>query len=99
MKDKQETSAYPHLLYFGPRKRADIKMGIAFKSLEVSDKSEFEHIAQIINEKLNLRGLWFFQLKLNSKNELKLLEISSRISTTMGVSTSQRNKFTFAHSF
>jgi hypothetical protein len=42
-----------------------------------------QKIAEIINKKLELRGAWFFQLKLDSNNEYKLLEIAPRIAGTM----------------
>lgn len=40
-------------------------------------------IAKMINKKLELRGAWFFQVKLDINNKFKLLEIAPRIAGTM----------------
>ena len=53
-------------------------MGISFKSFEQKLTKEIRSIAEIINEKLKFRGLWFFQLKEDYNGNLKLLEISTR---------------------
>jgi hypothetical protein len=46
-------------------------------------------IAEVINSYLNFNGAWFFQLKENSKGELVLLEVASRLG---GSSSLFRNK-------
>ncbi len=74
------------LLYAGARSREKATKGISVLSTLVEDKSlisDFENYAKIISEKLNLNGLWFFQMKFSHKNELKLLEIGPRVSGTM----------------
>ena len=48
----------------------------------VSD-DQIRSIAATINEKLVLRGPWFFQLKRGSQGGWKLLEVSCRVSGTM----------------
>lgn len=72
------------LLFAGVRERAEIKMGISFKSFEFEATDEIQRIAETINKKLNFRGLWFFQLKEDNKGRLKLLEVSTRTAGTMG---------------
>ncbi|MBD1427737.1 ATP-grasp domain-containing protein [Sphingobacterium arenae] len=72
------------LLFSGARERAEIKMGISFKSFEYDLTEEIKLIAEKINAKLNFRGLWFFQLKEDREGKLKLLEISTRTAGTMG---------------
>ena len=72
------------LLFVGPRERALVKMGISFKTFEYELTNEIKRIAEIINEKLNFRGLWFFQLKESKNGDLKLLEVSTRTAGTMG---------------
>src|SRR5690606_18896547 len=66
------------LLFTGARERALVKMGISFKTYEFELTKEIERIANIINDKLSFRGLWFFQLKEAEDGSLKLLEISTR---------------------
>ena len=78
------TSKEGRLLFIGPRERAEVKMGISFKSFEQKLTKEIRSIAEIINEKLKFRGLWFFQLKEDYNGNLKLLEISTRTAGTMG---------------
>lgn len=78
------TDRHGELLFAGPRTRDIVKMGIAFKS-RPAYALKFRRIAEILNERLKFRGLWFFQVKEDAKGDPKLLEISSRISTTMGL--------------
>ena len=68
------------------RDRERIKSGISVRSKLISNDTKAVEIAEIINSKLKFRGAWFFQLKKNSEDELKLLEISPRIPGTMGLS-------------
>ncbi|NGM67216.1 ATP-grasp domain-containing protein [Sphingobacterium sp. SGR-19] len=72
------------LLFTGARERAEVKMGISFKSYEFPMTDEIRKIAEKINEKLKFRGLWFFQLKEDTEGRLKLLEVSTRTAGTMG---------------
>lgn len=72
------------LLFVGGRQRARIKSGISVNSYPVNN-SEFEKIANKINNKINFRGMWFFQLKQNKNGEFTLLEIAPRIAGTMGM--------------
>lgn len=74
------------LLFAGGRIREEIKMGISFKAVLADDNTQKRvlEIAKIINSKLNFRGLWFFQVKEDQNNDLKLLEISTRTAGTMG---------------
>lgn len=87
------------LLYCAARKRNRIKNGISVNSFFVEEQSEFEKLAQRINEKLVLRGAWFFQVKRNSKDQLCLLEVASRLggssllSGAIGVNLAQLSLF------
>jgi len=74
------------LLYSGARTREKTSRGISVLSSWVADEkkqNEFREYAQRISEKLNLHGLWFYQMKENSAGELRLLEIGPRVSGTM----------------
>lgn len=68
------------------RDRNRIKSGISVNSKLCQYNKQVEDIARKINSKFKFNGAWFFQLKLNIKNEFKLLEISPRIPGTMGLS-------------
>lgn len=78
------TDRHGQLLFAGQRTRDIVKMGIAFKSHPVHSL-KVRLIADALNERLKLRGLWFFQVKEDGQGNPKLLEVSSRISTTMGL--------------
>jgi hypothetical protein len=75
------------LQFIGARKRNTSKMGIAEISTYYQDKN-INSIAHNINNKIKsldggFNGAWFFQLKKDSNNNYKLLEIGSRISGGM----------------
>lgn len=72
------------LKFVGARERVEVRMGISFRSQEVSEISEISKIAKEINSRLIFRGLWFFQVKEDQNGKLKLLEISTRAAGTVG---------------
>lgn len=72
------------LKFVGARERARVANGISVNSRKVMNDDEFIQIAKTINDSLKFRGMWFFQLKRNIDGELSLLEISARVSGTMG---------------
>jgi predicted ATP-grasp superfamily ATP-dependent carboligase len=73
------------LLYAGPRIRERIRMGTTMHSYvpEEAIKNELLSYANRISEKLPLTGIWFFQVKADSKGSLKLLEVEARMAGTM----------------
>lgn len=73
------------LLFCGPRSRERVLGGISVRSSRIQLTTEIEDIAVEINQRLKMRGLWYFQLKKNSENRFKLLEISARASGSMNV--------------
>lgn len=73
------------LLYAGARTRDVIKQGIAYSSASYPLSDEIIKILQKLNTMLTLRGLWFCQLKKDVKGAWKLLEVSTRIATTMNL--------------
>ncbi len=73
-----------NLLFSGARTRNRITMGISFSTRSVKN-SKIDDIAKIINNKLKLRGAWFFQVKEDINGELKLLEVSVRQAGTMAL--------------
>jgi hypothetical protein len=58
---------------------------MAYVSRSVQPTPEMEQIAATINARLPMRGLWFFQLKADGRDRLKLLEIAARASCGMGL--------------
>ncbi|MEJ2594748.1 MAG: ATP-grasp domain-containing protein [bacterium] len=79
------TDRHGELRFIGPRIREKILGGISVHTKRVEADKEITTIAHAINNELNLRGLWFFQLKKDRKEKYKLLEISARTSSTMGL--------------
>ena len=73
------------LLFAFPRKRHFIRNGVSHINIEPEQKiiDECFNIGKKINEKLKFKGLWFFQVKEDKNENLKLLEICPRIATTM----------------
>jgi hypothetical protein len=69
------------LIYASPRYRKRIKNGISVSS-SAACGNDFIKIASIINEKLEQRGGWFFQVRKDKNEELVLLEVASRIAGT-----------------
>ena len=77
------TDRHRKLTWIGPRSRDRVRAGIAMRSKPVELTSQIEAIACTINDRLALRGPWFFQLKCDSGNHWKLLEISCRVGGAM----------------
>lgn len=67
------------LRFVGPRKRSRVMNGISVNTQAVLEKKVFEQLAIKINENLDLRGAWFFQVKKNRNDELVLLELACRL--------------------
>lgn len=89
------------LIFANFRMRDVICSGIAAQSHSMPVDDEVWKIAEDINEKLEFKGSWFFQLKKNSRGEYKLLEIAPRIAGTttvtrnLGVNLEMLTVFTF----
>lgn len=69
------------LIYSKPRIRERIQFATSTKLVKPSRESNMalEKYATIINKEIKLDGPWFFQMKEDSRGELKLLEIGIRI--------------------
>lgn len=68
------------------RNRERIRTGISVRSKQLETDNKIVEIAKIINSKFKFKGAWFFQVKKNINDEYRLMEISPRISGTMGLS-------------
>ncbi len=82
------TDRHGFLRFSGARIRQRISNGISVNTKPVLD-SRFIDIANQINETLNFRGAWFFQIKEDKNKDLVLLEVASRMG---GSSALYRNK-------
>lgn len=73
------------LLYCQPRRRTQIKAGIAVSS-DLVKLEGIEQYADSISQKLNIYGAWFFQVKSAEDGVLKVMEVAPRIAGTMALS-------------
>lgn len=77
------TDRYGKLRFIGPRVRNRIFGGISVNSSTQELTDEIKSIAIKINEKIKMRGLWYFQIKKDRNDKYKLLEISIRTAGSM----------------
>jgi hypothetical protein len=74
------------LRFCSARTRNRVLNGISVNTSPVKDEyGEFLKIGNLINEKLSLRGAWFYQVKRDENKELVLLEIASRMGGSSGL--------------
>lgn len=79
------TDRHGALKYCAHRSRRRIKNGISVNSVLEKDSAEIRRIAEIINAKMDFRGVWFFQVKLSKNGEFRLMEVATRVAGTMCV--------------
>jgi len=79
------TDRHRRLRFIGPRTRERVTVGISYESESVPLSKEIEEIANEINNRVELRGAWFFQIKRDKMGDWKLLEFAARQSSTMGL--------------
>ncbi|MCR5100410.1 MAG: ATP-grasp domain-containing protein [Butyrivibrio sp.] len=71
------------LKFAGARTRDRIVNGIASRSTVIEMPDDVGKIANILNDKLNFFGAWYFQVKKDKDNKYKLLEVACRQAGTM----------------
>ncbi len=74
------------LVYYGARTREKTIKGISVVSFLVEDaflNHQFEDYATTISTKMNMHGVWFYQMKKDRDGNLRLLEIGPRVAGTM----------------
>ncbi len=76
-------------IYAYPRSRERIFAGVSVSGKNEPLTDEIKNIAERINQKLNFRGLWYFQIKKDDKGQFKLLEISTRCAGSMCLTRAQ----------
>ncbi len=79
------TNFKKELIFVGSRERSRISNGISVNTKTMYSDSRFLEIAELINEKLELNGAWFFQVKERNNGELVLLEVASRLAGSSAV--------------
>lgn len=79
------TDRHGKLRYASCRNRHRIKNGISVNSTLMAPDARVLEIAEAINQRMEFRGVWFFQLKLNTQGEYRLLECATRVAGTMCV--------------
>lgn len=79
------TDRHGVLRYASCRNRHRIKNGISVNSSLMEPDVRVREIAEIINKKMEFRGVWFFQLKKDRNGDYKLLECATRVAGTMCV--------------
>lgn len=72
------------LLFCGARIRLRVRNGIAVGT-KIVDLPEARCMAEKIQQSLQMRGAWFFQLKRSVDGELTLLEVAPRVAGSMSV--------------
>lgn len=79
------TNDKKEIIALSMRNRKRIKSGISVSSEILKAPKEVIKIANVLNERLNFYGVWFFQLKKNARGEYILLEVAPRVAGTMGI--------------
>lgn len=74
-----------NLIFSGARERDRVRMGVSVSTRTVEDQKPFAKFANKISQALNLKGLWFFQLKEDRNGDLTLLEVAGRVSGSMAL--------------
>jgi len=72
------------LRFIGPRTRERVWAGVSVRTSALREE-EFRPMAEAINARIRMRGLWFFQAKRDRGGTLKLLEVSTRAASSMGL--------------
>jgi hypothetical protein len=77
------TDRHRALRFVGPRLRNRVFYGISVNSMTLPLTDEIRAMADEINRRLRLRGLWFFQVKQARDSRFKLLEVCTRTAGSM----------------
>ena len=72
------------LRFAGARERIRVQNGISVNSRPVYDNT-FQEMAETINDTLEFRGVWFFQVKKSIDGTPTLMEIAPRVAGTMSL--------------
>lgn len=67
------------LLFCNPRAADRMLAGIDVHARRIELTEEIRYIAESLNNEIEFRGFWFFQIKKDENGKFKLLEISTRL--------------------
>lgn len=73
------------LLFARARPRLRTRAGISMSSRTVTEDALISEMAEAIDERLELHGAWFFQLRQDAAGRLRLLEVAPRAAGTSAV--------------
>lgn len=94
------SNRHGNLLFVGARKRVRISNGISVNTKQTNEHNAlFTSYADIINKQLKPRGAWFFQMKLDKDDNLKLLEIAARLGGSSSLFRSKGVNFAMLSTF
>ncbi len=79
------TDRYGKLRYASCRNRNRTRTGISVNSSITKPDKRVKEIAEAINAKMKMQGVWFFQLKKDKNGDYRLLECATRVAGTMCV--------------
>lgn len=68
------------------RGRNRIRNGISVNTTTEVLTDEVRLIGEAINDKIRFEGVWFFQIKMDSRGKFKLLEVAPRVAGSMSLS-------------
>jgi hypothetical protein len=77
------TDRHGQLRFSGCRERCRTRNGITVSTHSQPLPPEVARIAQRLNQLLQFRGVWFFQVKENQAGDYRLMEIATRVAGTM----------------
>lgn len=80
------TDGKGELLVVSPRVRLSTIDGKCSRGQTIKLTDEIRRIAQSINQHIRFRGGWFFQCKQDNNGKYKLMEVSTRLAGTHGIS-------------
>ncbi len=77
------TDRHGEVRFVSCRSRSRVKSGISVNSALMPPDARVREIADEINRRIPMRGVWFFQLKRNAAGDYRLLECATRVAGTM----------------
>jgi hypothetical protein len=78
------TNRHGALVFAQPRSRLRVTNGISVRTAPV-ERADLTAMAHHINQRLALRGVWFFQAKETAQGQPALMEIAPRVAGAMGL--------------
>jgi hypothetical protein len=94
------TDRHGILRFVGARKRTRISNGISVNTIQTNEYQDlFNGYAEEINATIELRGAWFFQMKLDQNQKPKLLEIAARLGGSSSLFRAQGINFALLSAF